>query len=62
MRFPPQWVPPEREHVRAVIAMVEKHFPHNPGSIGDFDLPTTRADALAYADDFFAQRLDGFGP
>jgi deoxyribodipyrimidine photolyase-related protein len=62
MSFPPEPRVPLREHARAAIAMVERHFPGNPGTIGDFDLPTTRADALAYAEDFFAQRLDGFGP
>jgi deoxyribodipyrimidine photolyase-related protein len=62
MRFPPEPALPERAHVRDVAAMVERHFPEHPGTIGDFDIPTTRADALAYADDFFAHRLDNFGP
>ncbi len=62
MQFPPEFRPPKRKHLRDVIAMVEEHFPGHPGSIGDFELPTTRADALAYADDFFEHRLDLFGP
>ena len=62
MTFPPPPHVPLREHARAAIALVERHFPDNPGTIGDFDIPTTREDALAYADDFFAHRLAGFGP
>jgi deoxyribodipyrimidine photolyase-related protein len=62
MRFPAEPVVPVRPHVRDVIAMVERCFPDHPGVIGDFDIPTTRADALAYADDFFAHRMDKFGP
>jgi len=62
MTFPPEPRVPLREHARAAIALVERHFADHPGTIGDFDIPTTRADALAYAEDFFAHRLDGFGP
>ena len=62
MVFPAQPHVPLREHARAAVAMVERHFPDNPGTIGTFDIPTTREDALAYADDFFANRLEGFGP
>ena len=62
MRFPEATHVPLRAHARAAIAVVEKHFPDHPGSTRDFDLPTTRADALAYADDFIERRLDGFGP
>jgi deoxyribodipyrimidine photolyase-related protein len=62
MRFPPEPALPERKHVRDAIFLVEKHFADHPGTIGDFDIPTTRADALAYADDFFAHRLADFGP
>jgi deoxyribodipyrimidine photolyase-related protein len=61
MTFPPEPHVPERPHVRAAIALVERHFPDHPGTIGEFDIPTTRADALAYADDFFTHRLAGFG-
>ncbi len=62
MRFPPQPDVPLRAHARDAIALVEREFPNHPGTIGAFDIPTTRADALAYADDFFAHRLDNFGP
>ncbi|MBD5653965.1 MAG: cryptochrome/photolyase family protein [Candidatus Eremiobacteraeota bacterium] len=62
MRFPEPTTVPRREHVRAAIELVEKQFPNHPGTTRDFDLPTTRADALAYADDFFERRLDNFGP
>ncbi len=62
MQFPPEPRVPARAHVRDAIALVERRFPDHPGSTRDFDIPTTRADALAYADDFFAHRLDLFGP
>ena len=61
MSLPPEPVLPQRPHVQAAIEMVERRFADHPGSIGDFDIPTTRADALAYADDFFMHRLAGFG-
>ncbi len=60
--FPAQPDVPLRQHARDAIALVERHFANNPGTIGAFDIPTTRDDALAYADDFFAHRLDQFGP
>jgi len=53
---------PLRQHVRDTIALVERRFANHPGTIGNFDIPTRRADALAYADDFFEHRLDRFGP
>ena len=62
MHFPPEPKPFRSHHLADVITMVEEHFPDHPGTIGDFELPTTRAQALAYADDFFAHRLDLFGP
>ena len=61
MTFPPEPVLPKRPHVMAAIELVERHFADHPGTIGDFDIPTTRTDALAYADDFFTQRLPNFG-
>jgi deoxyribodipyrimidine photolyase-related protein len=61
MTLPPEPPVPRRPHVDAAIALVERHFADHPGSIGDFDIPTTRADALAYADDFFTHRFAGFG-
>lgn len=62
MRFPADTPPAPRAHVTAAIALVERHFAGHPGTVRDFDLPTTRADALRYADDFFERRLDRFGP
>jgi deoxyribodipyrimidine photolyase-related protein len=62
MRFPAEPNVPLRDHARDAIALVEKHFPNHPGEIGTFDVPVTRADALAYADDFFRNRLANFGP
>jgi deoxyribodipyrimidine photolyase-related protein len=62
MRFPAQPHVPLRAHARDAIALVERHFADHPGNIGTFDIPTTREDALAYADDFFEHRLDNFGP
>jgi deoxyribodipyrimidine photolyase-related protein len=47
---------------REVIALVEKHFPKNPGKAADFWLPVDRAGALCWLDDFIATRLAGFGP
>ena len=61
MVLPPEPLIPQGPHVQAAIEMVERRFALHPGSIGDFDIPTTRADALAYAEDFFAHRLAGFG-
>jgi deoxyribodipyrimidine photolyase-related protein len=62
MRFPAEPKVPLREHARDAIALVERNFADHPGSIENFDIPTTRADALAYADDFLEHRLDNFGP
>ena len=62
MIVPPEPQLPKRKHVRDVIALVEANFADHPGHIGEFELPTTRADALTYAEDFFEHRLDLFGP
>jgi len=62
MRFPPEPAVPLRAHTSDAIALVEKHFADHPGVVGTFDIPVTRADALAYADDFFRHRLSNFGP
>ena len=62
MRFPPEPNVPLRRHAREAIAFVERQFADHPGEIGTFDMPVTRADALAYADDFFEHRLPRFGP
>ncbi len=62
MRFPVEPVVLLHDFTRDAIAMVERQFPTHPGTVGEFDIPVTRADALAYADDFFEHRLDEFGP
>jgi deoxyribodipyrimidine photolyase-related protein len=62
MVFPPVWRPTQPDSTRDVIAMVERRFPDHPGTIGTWDVPVTREDALRAADDFFEHRLDDFGP
>ncbi len=49
------------EITRDVIRMVEKRFAKHPGSAAAFDLPVTRTQAVAYLDDFIANRLAKFG-
>ncbi|MBN8604425.1 MAG: cryptochrome/photolyase family protein [Planctomycetes bacterium] len=44
-----------------VIDMVESRFHNHPGTTVDFDLPVTRAEALAALRDFIAHRLPKFG-
>ncbi len=46
---------------RDVFADVERVFAEHPGSLASFDWPVTRADALAWLDDFIAHRLSAFG-
>ncbi len=46
---------------QAVMADVEKFFPHHPGSLEHFVWPVTRTAALAFLDDFIANKLAGFG-
>jgi deoxyribodipyrimidine photolyase-related protein len=46
---------------RAVIELVERRFASHPGSLGRFDWPVTRDDALAALEDFIENRLPGFG-
>ncbi len=61
LRPPKEPTVPLRPRAREAIALVERHFAGNPGTLADFDIPTTRADALEYANDFFANRLKDFG-
>ena len=49
-------------HVRDVIALVGKTFADHPGRAADFNWPTTRSEAMAWLDDFIANRLELFGP
>jgi deoxyribodipyrimidine photolyase-related protein len=44
-----------------VLALVERSFPDNPGSLLRFDLPVTREHALQALDDFVRYRLPDFG-
>jgi deoxyribodipyrimidine photolyase-related protein len=50
------------QHVTEVIDLVEATFPDHPGSAREFRWPTTRAQAIAWLDDFIDERLEHFGP
>ena len=55
-RYPPDAI------TREVLDMVAREFPHHFGALDGFAWPVTRADAEAFAQDFFEHRLDCFGP
>jgi deoxyribodipyrimidine photolyase-related protein len=55
-RYPPDAI------TREAIALVERRFAENPGTIGDFALAVRRTDALHALDAFVADRLPTFGP
>jgi deoxyribodipyrimidine photolyase-related protein len=62
----PGWLPaplafPPDATTRAVLDLVERQFPSNPGRLDAFDWPVTRAEALAALEDFVAHRLPCFG-
>jgi deoxyribodipyrimidine photolyase-related protein len=62
----PGWLPapiafPPDDTTRAVLDLVQRQFPSNPGRLDAFDLPVTREQALAALDDFVAHRLPLFG-
>jgi deoxyribodipyrimidine photolyase-related protein len=60
---PPEVSPAARtRHVEDVIALVEREFPDHPGQASQFCWPTTRQQALAWLDEFTAERLEQFGP
>jgi deoxyribodipyrimidine photolyase-related protein len=46
---------------RDVLALVERRFPHHPGSLDRFGWPVTRAQALVALDRFIADRIEHFG-
>lgn len=59
-------IPPHKGHVpdgitREVITLVGARFPDSPGRLDHFNLPVTRADALAELAEFVALRLPLFG-
>jgi deoxyribodipyrimidine photolyase-related protein len=49
------------EITQDVIRLVERLFPNSPGTLAHFDMPVTRAQALAALDDFVLHRLPEFG-
>ena len=62
----PGWLPaplafPPDAKTRAVLDLVERHFPSNPGRLDAFDWPVTREQALAALGDFVTHRLPCFG-
>ncbi len=56
----PQTFPPDRIS-QEVIELVNRHFPENPGTLENFNLPVTASDAKAALDDFVTNRLPDFG-
>ena len=59
---PPPAIDPDDPVVAAVQADIDRLLPGLPGRAEDFWLPTTRAEAAVWLDDFVASRLGGFGP
>jgi len=62
----PGWLPapiafPPDATTQAVLELVERQLPSNPGRLDAFDWPVTRTDALAALEDFVADRLPLFG-
>ena len=53
--------PTESCHRADVLALIEKYFPNNPGSLEVNWLATTRVDAKTALNDFVSQRLGSFG-
>lgn len=49
------------ETTRAVMGLVERRFPGNPGSLARFDWPVTAGQARMTLDDFINNRLRHFG-
>jgi deoxyribodipyrimidine photolyase-related protein len=60
---PPEIVPAKHtDHVKDVIATVERHFDDHPGRAADFWWPTTREQAREWLSSFLDERLAQFGP
>ena len=58
---PVEW-PTHDGHVAVVQRLVQREFAGHPGNAQDFWLPTTRAAALRWLDDFLTRRFHEFGP
>ncbi len=58
---PPLTMPVQNPHTPAVAALVDEHFPANPGDSRDFWLPTTNEGAEAALEAFLAERFSLFG-
>ena len=54
--------PAQRKITKALVKIVEEKFPNHPGEAENFWLPTTRAEALTWLEDFLKNRLYNFGP
>ncbi len=53
---------PESNAIEEARAYVDAHFPDNPGSVETFRYPITHSQAVAWLEQFFAERFDQFGP
>ena len=56
-----EW-PQRSDHVADVIDVVMKNFPDHPGNAEEFAWPTSRAQTLAWLEQFLKERLADFGP
>ena len=67
-KLPKSVTPPEvppvaaQAHVEDVIQLVRRYSADHPGDARTFNWPVTRQGALAWLDDFLAQRIELFGP
>lgn len=60
-RVPPPYAPRADAITREVLALVERRFAGNPGSLAQFRWPVTRVQARQALDDFIRHRLPHFG-
>lgn len=67
-KLPKNIVPPglssygDNDFVREAVTHVELKYAAYPGSTASFLWPTNKQEALAWMNDFFAHRLENFGP
>jgi deoxyribodipyrimidine photolyase-related protein len=61
LTIPPVWKPNQDAIDREVLELVERYFPNHFGTTANFHLPTKRADAELFLDDFIRHRLKYFG-